>query len=75
MSDSYIGIDQQYPIRLDALNKNICKKYNLKYESFISSNETDSDFNLFSNLPDEEEDGKDASTSEDQDSLDDICFE
>lgn len=74
-SDSYIGIDQQYPIRLDAMNKSICKKYNLKYESFVSSDEKDSDFTLFENIGDEEVDGKEDSTSDDEESLDDVCFE
>ena len=74
-SDSYIGIDQQYPIRLDSMNMSICKKYNLKYESYVSSNEKDSDFNLIENIGDEEVDAKDLSITEGEDSLDDICFE
>lgn len=32
MSDSYIGIDQQYPIMLNSINRRIIKKYNLKEE-------------------------------------------
>ena len=74
-SDSYIGIDQQYPIRLDAMNITICKKYNLKYESYLSSNENDSGFNLIENIGDEEVDEKELSINEGDDSLDDICFE
>lgn len=72
-SDSYIGIDQQYPIRLDALNKSICKKYNIKYESYIST-DIDSD-NLYENIGDEELDGKKEESSEEEESLDDICFD
>ncbi len=72
-SDSYIGIDQQYPIYLDALNKRICKKYNLKYESYISTDNDSED--LDKNIGNEEVDGKEEEISDDAESLDDICFE
>ena len=53
--DSCIGIDQQYPVRLEALNRGICRKYNLKYESYISSND-ETDLESYVNIADEEDD-------------------
>jgi len=72
--DSYIGIDQQYPVRLEALNRGICRKYNLKFEAYISNEETH--FGSFVNIADEENDKKtEIESSDDGDSIDDVCFE
>lgn len=73
-SDSYIGIDQQYAIKLEDINRKICKKYNIQNENYIMiSKENENEFN--ENYDDVEPDFEKTEESEYEESLDDIVFD
>jgi hypothetical protein len=75
MSDSYIGIDQQYSIKLESMNIAICKKYNINFKDYKNSLD-ESKFNIIDSSEDEKGEKNDfENDSDNEESIDDICFD
>jgi hypothetical protein len=81
-SDCYIGLDQQYPVKLITANNSIIRKYNIKLDD--TKIEVDTSYNMKSyiennNVKDDEEvsyieQDKDEQTDEDE-NIEEIIFD
>ena len=75
MSDSYTGIDQQYPIKLESMNMAICKKYNISIKEYKDAIKEEK-FNLIDSSDDNDKENEtEEEEIESEESIDDICFD